>query len=132
MTWFRYRRRRWLAGFAAALLLVVGGLVVGGGELEVVIYNKSNRPLGPVRVAAGGVAVEFPALGVGESAVRALPIRAGEEIALWLAEDPPRQVTGPWVQPGETAQVVVRVDEFGDVLFSQLPTWRSRFLAALR
>jgi hypothetical protein len=36
------------------------------------------------------------------------------------------------VEPSETAQVVVRVDEFGRLLFSQLPSWRSRLAAALR
>jgi hypothetical protein len=132
LMWFSYRRRRWLAGFGAALLALLAWAVFGGGEIEVVVYNQSPQPLGAVQVEAGGVRIDFPPLAPEESAMRVLPRRAVGELTVSLPGDKPTRVAGPWIEPGETAQVIARVDEFGGVLFSQLPSWRSRFGAALR
>lgn len=129
---FACRRLRWPAGFLFALGLLLAWAVYGGGGPEFVLYNKSTRPLPPVRVVAGEVTLDFPALGPGQSAVQPLPLRAGQDVTLWLAGEAPRSVTGPWVEPGETAQVVARVTENGDVLFSLVPSWRSRVATALR
>ncbi len=112
--------------------LLLAWAVYGGGGPEFVLYNKSTRLLPPVRVVAGEVTLDFAALGPGQSAVQQLSLRAGQEVTLWLSGDTPRSVTGPWVEPGETAQVVARVVESGDVLFSLVPSWRSRVANALR
>jgi hypothetical protein len=132
VTWWSYRRRRWLAGFGVALCAALAWGFFGETAAEVVLYNNSSRPLGPVRMEVGGVTVEFAPLAPEESAVRALPAGAGGELGIWLPGEPPQRTAGPWVEPSETAQVVVRVDEFGRLLFSQLPSWRSRLAAALR
>lgn len=129
---FAGRRLRWPAGLLFAVGLLLAWAVFGGGGPEFVLYNKSSRPLPPVRVVAGDVILDFPALDPGQSAVQQLPLRAGQEVTLWLSGDTPRNVAGPWVDPGETAQVVARVSGNRDVQFSLVPSWRARVANALR
>jgi hypothetical protein len=129
---FAYRRLRWPLGMFVAVGLVLAWAVFGGGDPDFVLYNKSSRPLQPARVVAGDVTVDFPALEPGRSAVQVLPLQGGQAVILWLSGDPPRSVTGPWVEPKETAQVVARVSSNGEVLFSLVPSWRSRVAAVLR
>jgi hypothetical protein len=132
LNWLAYRRRRWLAGFVIAFGMIVAWTLWDGGDPEFVLYNKSSRALGPVRLMVAGATVDFPPLAAQQSVVRPLRLRAGGELGVWLSGDATQPIAGPWVEPGETAQVIVRVDEFGEVLFSQTPTWRARLVAALR
>lgn len=129
---FAYRRLRWPAGILLALVLVAAWAVYGGSDPDFVLYNKSLRSLEPARVVAGDVTVDFPLLEPGRSAVQVLPIRSGRAVVLWLSGEAPRSVTGPWVEPWEAAQVVARVGSDGEVLFSVVPSWRSRVAAVLR
>lgn len=132
MNWLRYRRRRWLAGFGLALGVVLACEFFTGPEPEIVVYNDHMQPLGSVRVGVGAVMRDFPALAPGESAALTLPLRAGGELGFWLPGDPPRRVAGPWLDPRETAQVVARINGFGEVVISVSPTWRAQLLTALR
>lgn len=132
MSWLVYRRRRWLVGFTVALGAVLAWAGWESGHCAVVVYNESSRPLGPVRVELGAITADFPALAAGESVVRTGWGRVGGAIGVWLPEDPPRRLEGPWVEPRDTAQVVVRIEEFGTVFFSQEPAWQARLISALR
>lgn len=132
LTWWSYRRRRWTVGFLLALAALGGWQWFSEPAAELVLYNDGSRPLGVVQAELGTTVLEFAVLEPRQSQRLGVPAGVRAELGLWLPGDPPRRVTGPWFDGRAAAQVVARVDDFGEVTFSTMPSWRARVVDWLR
>ena len=121
------RRKWWMLAICAALLAVCLVLFRTRKDLNVVVYNSTNRVFRDLTVFIGSERHDVVSLDARQSvSVCFRAVASPSDMGMIVDADPPLHWDAPSLATPSLSCVTLRVDEFGGVTMTLEKTWHAR------
>lgn len=121
------RRKRWMLAICAALLAVCLALFGTRKDLNVVVYNSTDRAFRDLTIFIGSEHHGVASLDARESvSVCFRAVTRPSDMRMIVDADPPLHWNAPSLATPSLSCVTLRVDEFGGVTMTLEKTWHAR------
>jgi len=116
----RYRRLRWVLGFATLLAVLAAWEILARRPL-LVVYNDLDTPLAGAVLRLSGAPLPLPTIAPGASIEIACPVTTAGPVELLLPETAEPLPAG-WLEPRTTASFTLHVFPGPSVIVTSTPT----------